>query len=239
MFKKGLHPFGTPSASGGWSPFLIIFTENSSDAMPTGPKVKLAVDLHKIHKYFPIEFDVQEGFSFEMMIDRQRYDEVEMLLQEYKLSEDTIIREFCFILIWIEKETLGGDDLDNLSSKYYQMWIELDNLKQYLMHHRIISISLHGEYERHKPGKTFSIKEEINIDRLCDGIRSIFKDEFHSDQQKRTTKGLTNWKRRKMVKVKNNILNYFTSIPTLDELSLEEQNELIERLSRLAGLPEE
>lgn len=207
--------------------------------MPTGPKVKLAVDLYKIHQFFPIDFDVHEGFSFEMIIDRQRYDEVEVLLKEYDLTDDTIIREFCFVLIWIEKETLGGDDLDNLSGKYFQMWLELDNLKQYLLRHRITSISLHGEYERSKPGKTFSLREEINIDRLCDGIRSIFKDEFNSDQQKRTTKGLTNWKRRKMVKVRNNILNYFTSIPALDDLSLEEQNELIVQLSRLAGLPEE
>jgi hypothetical protein len=207
--------------------------------MPTGPKVNLAVDLHKIDRYFPINFNVQGGFNYEMIIDRQKYDDVEKLLDEYDISDDRIIREFCFILLWIEKETLGGDDLDNLSGKYYQMWVELDNLKKYLMHHRITSISFHGEYERNKPGKTLTLKEEINIDRICDGVRSIFRDEFHTDKQRRTTKGLTNWKRRKMVKVKNNILNYFTSIPNLDELSLEEQNELIGKLSGLAGLPEE
>jgi hypothetical protein len=206
--------------------------------MPTGPKVKLDVDLHKIDRYFPMNFNVQGGFDYELIIDRQRYDDVETFLDEYNISDDRIIREFCFILLWIEKETLGGDDTDKLSGKYYQMWGELDNLKQYLMHHRITSISFHGEYERNKPGKTLTLKEEINIDRLCDGVRSIFKDEFHTDKQRRTTKGLTNWKRRKMVKVKNNILNYFTSIPNLDELSLEEQNELIDKLSGLAGLPE-
>jgi hypothetical protein len=206
--------------------------------MPTGPKVKLAVDLQKIGKYFPINFDNQGVFDYEMMIDRKIYDDVETLLNDFDISDDRIIREFCFILRWIEKETLADNDRENNTGKFYQMWVELDNLKQYLMQHRITSISFHGEYERNRPGKTLSLKEEINIDRLCDGVRSIFKDEFTADRQRRTTKGLTNWKRRKMVKVKNNILNYFTSISTLDDLSLEEQNELIDKLSVLAGLPE-
>jgi hypothetical protein len=56
------------------------------------------------------------------------------------------------------------------------------------------------------------------------------------DQSRRRTKGQKAWQRRKMVQVSNKILNYFTSIPTLDDLSLEEQNELISRMAELAGL---
>jgi hypothetical protein len=206
--------------------------------MPPGPKIKLAVDLHKIARYFPVNFEATEGFDYELVIDRGHYDSVEALLEEYQINDDQIIQEICFILLWIERETQAVEDPENSSGKLYQMWVELDNLKKYLMNNRITSISLHGEVERNKPGKTLALKEEINIDRLCDGIRSIFREEFLNDKNRRRTKGQRAWQKRKMVRVSNNILNYFTSIPELDELSLEEQKELISRLSLMAGLPE-
>jgi len=205
--------------------------------MQTGPKIKLAVDLQKMDKYFPLDYNIKEGFDYDIKIDRQRYDDVEALLNDYDISEARIIQEFCFILIWIENEIQTGDDQDNDSGKFYQMWIELDNLKQYLLNNRITSISLRGEYERNKPGKTLTLKDEMNIDRLCDGIRTIFRDEFHHDKQRRRTKGQKNWQRRKMTRVRNNILNYLTTIPELDPLSLEDQYDFIVKLSGLAGLP--
>jgi hypothetical protein len=107
-----------------------------------------------------------------------------------------------------------------------------------LLNHRITSISLNGDYERNKPGEELILREDVNIDRICDGIRSVFNEEFHHDKQRRRTKGLTAWQKRKMIKIKNKILNYFTSVPMLDELSLEEQNQLIDDISRMAGLPE-
>lgn len=205
--------------------------------MQTGPKIKLAVDLHRIDKFFPLDYNSQGGFHYDMIIDRKRYDEVAALLIEYDISEDQAIQEICFILLWIEKETQSGDDKDNYSGKYYQMWVELDKLKQYLMNNRITSISFKGEYERNKPNEVITLQEEINIDRVCDGIRSIFRDEFNNDKQRRGKKGLRTWKRKKMIRVKNNILNYFTTIPSLDELSLEDQYYLIDKLSDLAGIP--
>lgn len=206
--------------------------------MQTGPKVKLAIDLHKIGRYFPLVYSLQGGFDYDLKIGRQQYDEVEALLMEYDISEDRVIHEFCFILFWIKNEIQADDDGDIYPGKFYQMWVELDNLKQYLTNHRITSISFHGEYERNKPGRTLTLKEEINIDRLCDGIRSVFREEFKSDKQRRTTKGQRNWQKRRMIMIRNNILNYLTTIPVLDALSLEDQNHLIDRLSELAGLTE-
>jgi len=205
--------------------------------MQKGPKIKLAVDLHKINKFFPLDHNSQGGFDYDLIIDRQRYDEVAALLFEYDISEDQPIQEICFILLWMEKETMSGDDRDNYSGKYYQMWVELDKLKQYLMNNRITSISFKGEYERNKPNEAITLHEEINIDRVCDGIRSIFRDEFQNAKQKKGKKGLTTWKRKKMIRIKNNILNFFTTIPCLDELSLEDQYDLIGKLSELAGIP--
>jgi hypothetical protein len=204
--------------------------------MQTGPKINLAIDLHRIDKYFPLDYNVEEGFDYNIIIDRFKYDEVATLLKDYRISEDQVIREICFILQWIEKETQAGEERDNRSGKFYQMWNELDNLKAYLMKTRITSISFNGEYGRNKPGDELIIGEDINIDRICDGIRSVFRDEFHHDKHRRKTKGLTAWQKRKMIRIKNNILNYFTSVPRLDDLSLEEQNELITRLEGLAGI---
>ena len=205
--------------------------------MQTGPKIKLAVDLHRIDKYFPLDNNLEGSFDYNMIIDRKRYDDVAALLKKFDISEDVVIREICFILLWIEKETRAGDGQDDNSGKFYQMWDELDNLKDYLMKNRITSISFSGEYERNKPGEEFTLNEDINIDRICDGIRSIFRDEFHHDKQKRKSKGLTAWQRRKMIRIRNNFLNYFSAVPKLDDLSLEDQNHLIDTISDLAGIP--
>jgi hypothetical protein len=204
--------------------------------MPHGPKIKLAIDLHRIDRFFPLEKNLRESFDYNMVIDRPRYEEVNELLKEYSVTDDQIIREICFILLWMEKELQSGSGNDNNSGKFHQMWLELDGLKDYLLKNRITSISFQGESARNKPNEELIISEDINIDRICDGIRSVFREEFHHDKLRRRTKGLTTWQRRKMIKIRNNILNYFTMVPSLDELSLEEQNELVTELSGLAGI---
>jgi hypothetical protein len=108
--------------------------------------------------------------------------------------------------------------------------MEVDELKDYLLTHRVISISLQGEVRRNEPGKKLTLREDINIDRICDGLRSVFRDEFQQDREKRLTKGLAYWKKRKMIKIRNYFFNYFTSVAELDKLSLESQNELIDQL---------
>jgi hypothetical protein len=200
------------------------------------PQVKLAIDLRNIEKFFPLEFNQEGGLDYEMYIDRERYDAVESTLREHGITGSGTILEFCFIVIWIEKYIGVYDERENLSGKFYQMWVELDHLKDYLLKHRITSIVLKGENGRDMPGKNFTLKEEINIDRICDSIRTAFREEFVNDKQSRRSKGAKNWKRRKMVKVKNYIMNYLTLIPEADSLSLEAQSHIIERLSYLAGV---
>lgn len=204
--------------------------------MLTGPKIKLAVDLHRMAKFFPLGDAMRDGWDYELVVGRERCNEVSALLRKYNIDDERIIREFCFIILWIEKETHEGEDQPNFPGKYFKMRTELDNLKEYLMKHRITTVVFKGEYEKNKPGEEFIIEEDVNIDRLCDGIRSVFRDEFSHDVQKRKSKGLTNWKRRKMFRLRNNILNYFTIVPEIDDLSLEEQNELIDEMAAVAGL---
>jgi len=204
--------------------------------MPNGPKIKLAIDLQRIDRFFPFDKDFRESIGLSMIIDRSRYDEVAGLLSEYNVVEDQTIREICFVLIWMAKELQADKEQHNDSGKFMQMWIELDNLQDYFLKNRITAISFRGESGRNKQGEELTLEEDINIDRICDGIRTVFREEFHHDKQRRRTKGLTAWQRRKMIKIRNNILNYFTAIPSLDELSLEEQNELITQLSGLAGI---
>jgi hypothetical protein len=206
--------------------------------MQKGPKIKLSVDLQKIDRYFPLDHNPQGGFDYDMVIDRGVYDEMAALLDDYDISEDQVIQELCFIMLWVEKETRAGSNGADEQGKFYLMWDELDNLKDYLLKNRVTSVTFKGEYERNKAGEELTLNEEINIDRLCDGIRSVFREEFSHDKQRRRTKGLTAWQSRKMSGIKNNFLNYFTTVPILDEISLEEQNELIVRISELAGLPE-
>ncbi len=205
--------------------------------MLKGPKIKLAVDLQRLEKYFPLDLHLREGFQYDWIIDREKYNEVAGLLEEFAVKDERVTGEFCFIFLWIEKETHSGDGNGNLPGKFEQMWLELDKLNEYLLNNRITTITFKGEIEKNRPGVELTMSEDINIDRLCDGIRSIFREEFSHDKQKRRSKGLTAWQTRKMIRIRNNILNYFTSVPALDDLTLEEQNELIDRISGLAGLP--
>jgi hypothetical protein len=206
--------------------------------MLTGPKIKLAIDIQKLEKYFQLGNGMPVGFEYDWVIDRQVYESVASILRGYKITDENIVKELCFILLWVEKEILSGNEQDGVPGKYDRMWAEIDGLKEYLLHHRVTQVTFLGEKERNSPGQDLSIKEEINIDRLCDGIRSVFREEFEYDNQKRRSKGQRAWQRRKMTKMRNNFLNYFTSDPRLDDLSLEEQNQLINQFSALAGLPE-
>jgi hypothetical protein len=203
--------------------------------MPGGPQVKLAIDLHKIERYFPLEYNAEGGLDYELYFDRQRYDDLESYLREYDITGSKTIQEFCFITLWIEKYLGIFDEQDHLSGKFYQMWVELDQLKEYLLKNRITSIILKGEHGRNKPGKSFTMKEEINIDRVCDGLRTVFRDEFDNDKSARRSKGQKNWKRRKMIKVRNYLLNYLSTVPGADMLSLGDQSDIIDKLAAMAG----
>jgi hypothetical protein len=202
------------------------------------PIIKLRVDLRELDKYFPMNYTLPGGFEYYLKIDRLLHDEIQAILNKYGVADNLITQDFCFILLWVVKEIEAIDEQDNRAGDFQQMWAELDGLKEYLMKHRITSVRFEGESERGLPGESFSMTEMSNIDRLCDGIRSIYKDEFHHDKHKRRIRGQRAWKRRKMEIVRNNILNWMVSIPKLDPLELDEQNEIIEKLARLAGLPE-
>jgi hypothetical protein len=82
-------------------------------------------------------------------------------------------------------------------------------------------------------GNAIELTDEINIDRICDGLRTVFREEFDQKRNKRRKKGLTAWQNRKLARIRVRILKYLTQIPELDELSLEEQNDLIEALLRV------
>ncbi len=204
--------------------------------MLKGPKIKLSVDLHKLDKYFPMDMHLKEGFDYDWIIDRDHFNKVAAMLNEYRITDEKRISEFCFIFLWLEKETQAGEERGNLQGKFYRMQAELDQLHDYFLRFRITSITLKGEIKKHSPGEEFTITEDIIIDRICDGIRHEFQEDFKQDKEKRRTKGLKEWQRRKMVKIRNKILNYFASVPELDSLSLEDQNDLIEKISILAGL---
>jgi hypothetical protein len=180
---------------------------------------------------------LREGFDYDWIIDRKIYNTMASLLNGFAVTDERVVSEFGFIYLWIEKEIHSGGGNGNLPGQFEKMWNELDRLNDYLLKNRVKTITLRGEVERNRSGEELTLSEDINIDRLCDGIRSIFREEFSHDKQKRRSKGLTAWQTRKMIRIRNNILNYFTSIPALDELTLEEQNELINKISGLAGLP--
>lgn len=205
--------------------------------MPHGPKIKLAIDLHRISGFFPLNNGQNGEFNYNMIIDRSLYDNVAGMLAEHGVSADLVIREFSFLVLWMSREMGSDEDREGLPPKFQQMWEELDGLKQYLLSHRVKSVRFMGETSRDVPGAEFTLKEDINIDRLCDGIRSVYREEFGYRKANRRSKGLRNWQRRKLARLYNGFLNYFSSIPELDALSLEEQNELIDRLSSMAGVP--
>jgi len=211
--------------------------------MQTGPKIKLAVNLHRMDRYFPLDYDIEGGYDYDRVIDRKLYDDLAAILKEYNVNDDYTLQEFCFIIGWMERQvgSWNGNGNGNgiTKSKYEQMSDEIDRLNEYLTRHRIISVTFRGEYMKLKAGEELTMKEDINIDRVCDGLRVVFKEEFATDREKRRSKGFRAWQRRKMIRIRNHFFNYFTTIPQLDELSLEEQNELIDRLALLVGLGEE
>lgn len=204
--------------------------------MPTGPKIKLDINLHRIDRYFPLDFDVEGGYDYDRIIDRKIYDDVAVVLKDYRVKDDQAIREFCFILGWIQRQMSTGINNGTVKSRYEQMADEIEGLKDYFRMHRIRSVTFHGELMKNKAGEDFTMREDINIDRICDGIRVVFREEFDTDKEKRRSKGLRAWQRRKMIRIRNNFFNYFTTIPELDELDLQEQIELIDKLSALAGI---
>lgn len=200
--------------------------------MTLSPKIQLAVDLQKLERYFPINREKHSDHSLDMFIDKERYDVLKGLLGKLGIEDGRIVHEFCFIVIWIENVTGSGSGQE----MYQRMWAELDLLKEYLLKNRVTSITLHGEIARNLPGEGITLKEEINIDRVCDGLRVVFREEFDYDKPRRRTKGQTNWKRRRLMQARNNILNFFSSISELDDLELQEQNQLIDLLSEIAGI---
>lgn len=202
--------------------------------MLKGPSIRLSIDLARMDRYFPLDHGLDTGIDQNLSIDRKRYDKVVSMLEDYDISDERIIQETCFIIHWIQEEI--GESKHNPNSQFIKMRTELDELKSYLLNHRITSIALRGEYERNKPDADFILREETNIDRVCDGLRSVFREEFSYSQKKRRSKGLTAWQRRKIASIKNNILNYLNAIPVFENLSLENQNQIIDRIINLANI---
>lgn len=203
-----------------------------------GPLIKLRIDLSALGKNFPLNESMPGGFESYLSIDRLRFDEARALLEGYDINSMSVLHEFCFILRWLEEGLRTLDEHRRPTGKFLEMWTELDRLNEYLLRTRITSVRFEGEVERDIAADNFVLKEEINIDRLCDGIRSVFRDEFHHDTSRRTTRGRRNWQRRKFEKLRNNILNWMNAVPELETLDLEEQADLIKKMSLLAGLPE-
>ena len=204
--------------------------------MLTGPNIKIAADLLKMDRYFSLDYHPDQGFR-DMIIDRQRFERVSALLKdkEFSIKDPKIIHEFCFIILWIEEEISARDEKGTHSGKHYQMQSELDNLNKYFHNHRITSVSFTGDYGKNKPGETFTMKDPTNIDRVCDGIRSIFEDEFNQEETKKGRGRQTAWKKKRMSLVKDRILHYLESVPDLDSLNLETQFYIIGRLAALSG----
>jgi hypothetical protein len=203
--------------------------------MQKGPYIKLAIDLHEMDKFFHLDYNLEERLDYDLIIDRRRFDETGELLKELKITNRQTIQEFCFVILWIEKEIQVNDHPDSGFGKYKQMLEELADLNQYLMNHRITGISLSGEYEKDKPGQDLILKDPMNIDRICDGFRSIFSKEFHHKQDCKAKAGQIAWKKKKMAQVKNALLKYLDSIPKLESLSFETHFYIIGKLAALAG----
>lgn len=203
--------------------------------MPSSLSFKLAIDLQKIDQYFRLDHTSDGELLYKMKIDNTRYHQIEALLKKFDISDTLILHELCFILLWLETEIKVYDGGKNPSRKYNQMQTELDNLNQYLMNNRITAVNFSGEYEKNKQSEIFTLKEDINIDRICDGIRSIFQKEFDKEKTKKTNGGQSSWKMKKMSKFKNNMLKYMDSIPGLEVLSLETHLYIIGVVASLAG----
>ncbi len=201
-----------------------------------GPQVTLSVDLSKMEKHFPPDMILNHGRAGILMIDRNRYDRVEKMLSRLTITGSKTVHEMCYILLWMEEEIVHASDPGNLEGEFNRMWLEIEKLQDFLLSHRVTSITLEGEMTRDAPGKPFVVKEDINIDKICDGIRSAFRDEFNHGKKRRRSKGRTEWQRRKMVKVRDSFLRYLVTVPELDRLSLEQQSELFEKLAGMPGV---
>lgn len=198
-------------------------------------RTKLVVDLKKMGHYFRLEYNPEGQLQYQLLVDNTRFHLVEELLIEFRIPKALTVHEFCFIILWLQAEIQVYDEKNSHSGKFLRMQTELYNLNQYLLNNRITSICLSGEYEKNKASEMFIIREDINIDRLCDGIRSIFIKEFTEDKTKKTNGGQSSWKRKIMSKFKNGMLRYMDSIPALESLSLETQFYIIGYLAALAG----
>jgi hypothetical protein len=201
-----------------------------------GPQVILAVDLGRMEKHFPPDMILNHGKAGILRIDRNRYDQVEKIMARVGVKEERIVHEICYILLWMEEEILHASDPGNPEGEFNRMWTEIERLQDFLLTHRVTSIILKGEMTRDDQEKPFVVNNDINIDKVCDGIRSAFRDEFNHDKKKRRSKGRTAWQRRKMVKVRNMFLNYLATVPELDALSLEKQSTLFDKIAGIPGL---
>jgi hypothetical protein len=201
-----------------------------------GPQVALSIDMHAMESHFPPGRILDNGDSGRLLIDKQKFEKVAALANSFKLPDKGLIHNFAYILLWIEAEVITAADNGNAGSQFNKMWTELEKLRDYLLTHRITSVKLQGEVKRDQPGKPFVMTEEINIDRLCDAIRTAYRDEFNHDRNNGTGKGKRAWQKRKLVKVRNRFMNYLAAVPELDSLSLEQQSRLFNGLTAIAGL---
>ena len=84
--------------------------------------MKLAVDLQKIEKYFPLERDPRGGLRFELIIDRHRFDDVKSILSGNGITDPQFVQEFCFIVLWIENYIGKFDGAENYPEEFHRMW---------------------------------------------------------------------------------------------------------------------
>ena len=200
-----------------------------------GPVQKLAVDIQKLEKYFPLGYGLGTGPKNHLQINRQVFEKVQGLLADFDVYDPAVAQEFCFILLWIEEELVAGADRDDPSGKYYLMWKELNELRDYFQHHRITSVHFKGEYAKNQPGEELSLHHPHNIDRLCDGIRWAFNNEFQNKKAKKGRFGHASWERKKMSAIKHNFIEYLDAIKELEARSFESYFYIIGYISALAG----
>jgi hypothetical protein len=203
--------------------------------MPLGPYIKLAVDLHELDRYFPLDKNLEGGLDYELIIDRKRFEEVAEMLQEFKVSNRQAVQEFCYIILWIAAEMDALDAHEGRFGKYRQMWDELADLKEYLLHNRVTGITLTGESENDQPADSITLSDGMNIDRICDGLRSVFRKEFQDKGDGKGKAGQAAWKRKRMGLIRDSVLKYLDSVPKLEFLPLESQYYIIGKLAAIAG----
>lgn len=203
--------------------------------MPTGPYIKLAVDLHELDRYFPLDKNLEGGLEYDLIIERKRFDEVAAMLHEFKVSNRQTVQEFCYIVLWISAELDALSSNEGRFGKYRHMWDELTDLKEYLLHNRVTGITLTGEQVNDQPAESITLSDGMNIDRICDGLRSVFRKEFQDKSDGKGKAGLASWKRKRMGLIRDSVLKYLDSVPKLNSLPLESQYYIIGKLAAMAG----